>query len=76
MGTVVPLFLVALASVTVFGANGGAAKPGVLETKVWALVRGSNCFYKANVWVKAIVLSDLIEHTILVDRECPEGIFR
>ena len=66
----IPLFLVALASVATFGANGGAARPAMLETNVCELVKHSHHFDKANVRVRAIVMSDLIEHTDLVDKDC------
>jgi hypothetical protein len=71
MKTVIPLFLVALVSVGTLGAKGGAAKPAVLESTVCDLVKRSTHFDKANVRVRAIVMSDLIEHTMLVDNECP-----
>ena len=71
MRTVIPLFLVALASVATVGANNGAAKPVVVETNVCDLVKHPSHFDKANVRVKAIVMSDLIEHTMLVDNGCP-----
>jgi hypothetical protein len=71
MKTVIPLFLVALASVGTLGAESGAAEPAVVETTVCDLVKHSTRFDKANVRVRAIVMSDLIEHTMLVDNECP-----
>jgi hypothetical protein len=70
MKTAIPLFLVALASVGTLGAKSGAAKPAV-ETTVCDLVKRSTHFDKANVRVRATVMSDLIEHTMLVDNECP-----
>ena len=71
MKTMIPLFLVALASVATLGAKSGAAKPAVVETTVCDLVKRSIHFDKADVRVRAIVMSDLIEHTMLVDDECP-----
>ena len=71
MRTVIPLFLVALASVATVGANSGAAKPVVVETNVCDLVKHPSHFDKSNVRVRAIVISDLIEHTVLADNECP-----
>jgi hypothetical protein len=71
MKTMIPLFLVALASVTTLGAKSGAAKPAVVETTVCDLVKRATQFDKANVRVRATVVSDLIEHTMLVDNECP-----
>lgn len=71
MKTVISLFLVALASVESLGAKSGAAKPAAVETTVCDLVKRSTHFDKVNVRVRAIVMSDLIEHTILVDNECP-----
>lgn len=70
MKTVIALFLVALPSVATLGANSGSAKPAVIETTVCDLVKRSNHFDKANVRVRAIVMS-AIEHTILVDNDCP-----
>jgi hypothetical protein len=70
MRTVILVFFVA-ASVATFGADGGTAKPAVVETNVCDLVKRSNHFNKANVRVRAVVMSDLIEHTMLVDNECP-----
>jgi hypothetical protein len=70
MRTVILLFFVA-ASVATLGADGGTAKPAVVETNVCDLVKRSNHFDNANVRVRAVVMSDLIEHTMLVDNECP-----
>jgi hypothetical protein len=70
MKTVISLFFVALASVGTLGAKSGAAKPAVVETTVCDLVKHSTRFDKANVRVRAIVMSDLIEHTMLIDNEC------
>jgi hypothetical protein len=53
------------------GAESGAAEPAVVETTVCDLVKHSTRFDKTNVRVRAIVMSDLIEHTMLVDNECP-----
>jgi hypothetical protein len=69
--TVLPLFLVAVASVTILGANSSMAKRAVAEATVCDLVKRSNHFDKRNVRVEAVVMSDLIEHTMLVDNECP-----
>ena len=71
MKTAIPLFLIALASVGTLGAKNFAAKPAVVETTVCDLVKRSTHFDKANVRVRAIIMSDLIEHTALVDNECP-----
>jgi hypothetical protein len=71
MKAVIPLFLVALASVATLGAKSGAAKPAVVEKTVCDLVKRATQFDKANVRVRATVVSDLIEHTMLVDSECP-----
>ena len=71
MKIVIPLFLVALASTATLGTASGVAKPAVVETTVCKLVKDSSHFNKANVRVRAIVMSDLIEHTMLVDNECP-----
>jgi hypothetical protein len=70
MRTVILLFFVA-ASVARSRADGGTAKPAVVETNVCDLVKRSNHFDKANVRVRAVVMIDLIEHTMLVDNECP-----
>lgn len=71
MKTVISLFFVALASVGTLGAKSGAAKPAVVGTTVCDLVKRSTHFEKANVRVRAIVMSDLIEYTLLVDNDCP-----
>jgi|SRR3954470_23836856 hypothetical protein len=71
MRPAIRLFLVTLASVTTLGAKSGLAKPTFVETNVCDLVKRSNHFDKANVLVRAIVMSDLIEHTLLEDNECP-----
>ena len=71
MKTVIPLFFVALASVATLGAKSGAATPAVVETTVCDLVKHATHFDNANVRVRATVMSDLIEHTMLVDNECP-----
>jgi len=70
MRTVILLFFV-VASVVTFGADGGAAKAAFGETNVCDLAKRSNHFDKATVRVRAIVMSDLIEHTMLIDNECP-----
>jgi len=70
MRTVILLFFIA-ASAATFRADGGTAKPAVVETNVCDLVKRSNHFDNANVRVRAIVMCDLIEHTMLVDNECP-----
>jgi len=70
MRTVMPLFLVGLALVATVGANSYAAKPALIETNVCDLAKRPSHFDKSNV--RAVVMSDLIEHTVLVDSECPE----
>ena len=70
MRIVILLFFVA-SSVLTFGANGETAKPAVIEMNVCDLVKRSKHFDKANVRVRAVVMSDLIERTALVDNECP-----
>jgi hypothetical protein len=70
MRRVILLFFVA-ASVATLGADGGRAKPAVVETNVCHLVKRSNHFDEAHVRVRAVVMSDLIEHTMLVDNACP-----
>lgn len=71
MRIVIPLFLVVLTSVITLGTNSGAAKPIVVETNICDLVKHPSHFDKLNIRVKAIVMTDLIEHTDLVDNECP-----
>lgn len=71
MRPVIGLFLLTLGSVTILGARSGSAKPAFVETNVCDLVKRSNHFDKANVLVRAIVMTDLIEHTLLEDNECP-----
>jgi hypothetical protein len=85
MKTAISLFFVALASGGTLGAKSGVAKPAVVGTTVCDLVKRSTNFEKVNwppagrgwqgtrlhVQVRAIVMSDLIEHTMLVDNDCP-----
>ena len=71
MRPVIPLLFVALASATILRAKSGATMAPVIETNVCELVKRSKHFDKANVRVRAIIESDLIEHTDIVDNECP-----
>jgi hypothetical protein len=67
MRTVILLFFVA-ASMATFGADGRTAKQAVVETNVCDLVKRSLHFDKASVRVRAVVESDLIEHSSFLVR--------
>lgn len=69
MRVVSMLLLAFLATAGSFGRSGRDG--GLVETTVCELVRRPNRFANASVRIRAVVMSDLIEHTVLVDNACP-----
>src|SRR6266853_3163596 len=63
MKAVILLFFGALATMSASGSSVG--------TTVCELVKQQNRFANTNVRIRAVVMSDLIEHTMLVDGACP-----
>ena len=63
MKAVILLFFGALATMNASGSS--------VETTACELVKHPNRFANTNVRIRAVVMSDLIEHTMLVDGACP-----